>query len=173
MARSPSKKPAPKKTTTKSAPKAAKPKTAEKPVVKPATSKVPPAVTKAPMTVAAKEPAKEPAKTGPAAKPVMVNESTSVMAGPELKKQELLHKVAELSGVKKQDAKLVLEAMLEVLGEALAEGRGMNLNPFGKLKQNRTKETPEARIVIAKIRQRKNSGTTGPGSKDTVAAAAE
>ncbi len=51
--------------------------------------------------------------------------------------------------------------MLEVLGEALADGREFNLQPMGKLKLNRTKKTPNARIIVAKIRQSKRTGGGG------------
>ena len=81
-------------------------------------------------------------------------------AGPELKKQELLDKIVTRTEVKKKFAKPVVEAMLEVLGEALAEGRELNLQPLGKVKQNRTKETANARIIIAKIRQSKQGGAS-------------
>ncbi|WP_371224491.1 HU family DNA-binding protein [Roseovarius sp. 2305UL8-3] len=99
--------------------------------------------------------------------------ASEVLSEPELKKQELLQKVVDKSGIKKKDAKPVVEAMLEVLGEALADGREFNLQPMGKLKLNRTKETPNARIIVAKIRQSKRTGGGGMGPKDTVAAAAE
>lgn len=89
--------------------------------------------------------------------------------GTELKKQELIDKVVEASGVKKKDAKPVVEAMLEILGEALAEGRELNLQPLGKLKLNRTRETANARILVVKLRQSKNADKPS----DPLAAAAE
>lgn len=89
------------------------------------------------------------------------------MGGPVMKKQELIQKVVTRSGIKKKDAKPVVAAMLEVLGESLAEGRELNLQPMGKLKLNRTKETPKARIIVCKIRQskrlNKDSLTLNPG----------
>lgn len=94
----------------------------------------------------------------PPVKPVV--QAVDTRAAPvttELKKQELLQKVVAKSDVKKKDAKLVVEAMLEVLGEALADGRDLNLQPLGKVKLNRTKETAAARIMVAKIRQRRAS----------------
>lgn len=108
------------------------------------------------------------AKPAPGADtPVVV--ANPVAAGPVLKKQELIEKVVRASGAKKKDAKPVIEAMLEVLGDALADGREFNLQPMGKLKLNRTKETEGARIIVAKIRQSKGvQGGSGP-----VAAAAE
>ena len=86
--------------------------------------------------------------------------------GPEMKKQELLQKVLTRSGIKKKDAKPVVEAMLEVLGEALANGRELNLQPLGKIKMNRIKEMDRARVIVAKIRQSKNHGTTNPGDNN-------
>ncbi len=92
--------------------------------------------------------------------PVAVTENPTIDAGPELKKQELLDKVVTRTEVKKKFAKPVVEAVLEILGEALAEGRELNLQPLGKLKHNRTKETANARIIIAKIRQSKAGGAS-------------
>ena len=92
----------------------------------------------------------------PPAEPVVKAVEPSLSpATTELKKQELLQKVVTKCDVKKKDAKLVVEAMLDVLGEALADGRDLNLQPLGKVKLNRTKETAAARIMIAKIRQSK------------------
>ena len=76
----------------------------------------------------------------------------------EMKKQELIALVVDRSDVAKKHAKPVIEAMLEVLGEALAEGRELNLQPLGKVKQNRIKDTPRARVIVAKIRQQKPGG---------------
>jgi len=70
-----------------------------------------------------------------------------------LKKKELLQMVAERSNLNNNKVKPVLEAMLEVLGEAIAEGRELNLQPFGRVKINRQKEVGNARVTIAKIRQ--------------------
>ncbi|WP_246040449.1 HU family DNA-binding protein [Roseovarius arcticus] len=85
-----------------------------------------------------------------------------------LKKQELIAKVVERSEVAKKHAKPVIEAMLAVLGDALAEGRDLNLQPMGKIKRKRMKETEKARIIVANIRQPKSLGSSGnaplPGS---------
>lgn len=89
---------------------------------------------------------------------------------PELKKQELLAKVVKQSGIRKRDAKPVVEAMLDVLGQAVAEGRDLDLQPFGKLMQNRSNEKSNARVIFAKIRQSKNTAKAG---KEAVAEVAE
>ncbi len=73
--------------------------------------------------------------------------------GAPLKKQELIAKVVERSDVSKKHVKPVIEAMLAVLGEAIAEGRELNLQPLGKVKRKRIKETDKARVIVASIRQ--------------------
>lgn len=79
----------------------------------------------------------------------------SEIVSTELKKQELIQLVAERADLRNNKVKPVLEAMLEVLGEAIAEGRELNLNPLGKVKINRQKEVGNARVTVAKIRQAK------------------
>ena len=74
----------------------------------------------------------------------MVTESTLNISDPALKKKELINTVVERSGIKKKDAKPVIEAMLAVLGQTLAEGREMNLQPLGKIKINRAKDGQSA-----------------------------
>ena len=93
--------------------------------------------------------------------------------GAELKKKELIELVVERSGIKKKDAKPVIEAMLAVLGETIAKGREMNLQPFGRVKYNRTKETTSARVVVTKIRQSKAAGAGPKPGKGPLAEAAE
>jgi len=57
-------------------------------------------------------------KSAPLAKPA--NATDPVLAEPDLKKKELVDLVVERSGIKKKDAKPVVEAMLAVLGETIA-----------------------------------------------------
>ncbi|MCQ0093210.1 HU family DNA-binding protein [Roseovarius sp. M141] len=78
-----------------------------------------------------------------------------------LKKQELIATVVERSDVPKKYAKPVVEAMLAVLGEALGEGRDLNLQPMGKIKRKRMKDTGKARVIVANIRQ-----PNAPGAGD-------
>ncbi len=96
------------------------------------------------------------------------------VGGIDMKKQELLKKVADQSGMRKNQIKAAVEATLEVLAEALQEGRDLNLPPLGKVKQKRVKETPGARIIIAKIRQSKPGAKADKDTGEvTVADAAE
>ncbi len=73
-----------------------------------------------------------------------------------LGKKDILDRVVERSGHRKRDVKPVVEAMLAVLGEALAAGEDLNLPPFGKLVVKREKENGNARILTCRIRQPKN-----------------
>ncbi|MDQ7069333.1 MAG: HU family DNA-binding protein [Rhodobacterales bacterium] len=92
------------------------------------------------------------AKTTPAAVAIMPAHGVSPDSL-EMKKKELIDKVVLRSGIKKKDAKPVVEAMLAVLGETLGDGRALNLQPLGKVKINRMKQVAKDRVIICKIRQ--------------------
>lgn len=91
-----------------------------------------------------------------------------------MRKPDLIEKVVVRSGIKKKDAKPVVEAMLAVLGEAIADGQEMRLPPLGKVMVNRTKDLENGTAYIIKVRQPKKAGGTGgtPG-KEPLAKAAE
>lgn len=78
-----------------------------------------------------------------------------VVSGPMMRKKELIDAVVAASGAKKKDAKPVVEAMLKVMGNALRDGRELNLHPFGSVKVRRAKDMVKARVLTTKIRQRK------------------
>ena len=130
-----------------------------------------PATTKATGAAAAPKPK-------PAFQPTVVTSAQPVVAGPMMRKKELIDTVVARSGIKKRDAKPVIEAMLAVLGSAISDGRDLNLHPMGKLKVNRTKTGKGSKIMICKLRQnleaigRSEHGTdtSGPEAKDTLAA---
>lgn len=102
----------------------------------------------------AKSVGKSPQKTTPeAALPKVVTVSSPVVNEPELKKKELIGLVVARSGIKKKDAKPVVEAVLAILGETISDGRELNLQPLGKLRINRVQEKPNGRVIICKLRQ--------------------
>ncbi|OAN65777.1 hypothetical protein A8B83_05005 [Rhodobacteraceae bacterium EhC02] len=70
-----------------------------------------------------------------------------------MKKRELVDAVVKRSGVKKKDARQVVDAMLAVLGESLADSRELNLQPLGRLKVTRVKQTNGGQVMICKLRQ--------------------
>lgn len=107
----------------------------------------------------------------PAANPpeVVVNDAPKI-AAPELKKKELIETVVARSGIKKRDAKPVIEAMLAVLGETIADGRELNLAPMGKLKVTRMKKTTKAHVITTRLRRNESHQNASP---DPLAQAAE
>ena len=71
----------------------------------------------------------------------------------ELRKPALIDLVVAQSGIKKKDAKPVVEATLAVLGQALSEGKSLNLQPFGKLKITRSKDLANGQMLVARVRR--------------------
>ncbi|MEP2532917.1 HU family DNA-binding protein [Shimia sp.] len=90
----------------------------------------------------------------PEPNPIVVAEATTIVSGPELKKSELIEAVVERSGIKKRYAKPSIEAALAVLGEALEEGRTLNLMPMGKAKVQKSKEIAGGQVLSVRVRQR-------------------
>lgn len=80
-------------------------------------------------------------------------EDIAIQSMPEMKKKELIEQAVERSGVKKRDAKPAIEAALAILGEALAEGRELNLIPMGKVKVTRMKKAGNGQIIMARVRR--------------------
>ncbi len=93
----------------------------------------------------------------------------------KLTKEDFVSAVAERAGVKRGEAKPVIEAALELLGEAIAAGRMLNLPGLGKIKVVRTRKLTGEKVFVTRIRQRDEAaapeGDT-PG-KDPLAEAAE
>lgn len=99
-------------------------------------------------------------KTAPPAPPAaVVTTSEPVISTPAMRKKELLEAVVAQSGLKKKDVKPVVEAMLHVLGDALAQDRELNLPPFAKLKIQKVKQLSSARVTVARLRQQLPSKT--------------
>ena len=90
-----------------------------------------------------------------------MNETTEATAGQatgtdpvqSMRKKDLLNRVAERSAVKRADAKLAMEATLEVLGEAIAAGDDIVLPGLGRIKVTRQKSTENATVYFTRIRQ--------------------
>jgi len=112
-----------------------------------------------------KLPEVKPAAKPPAApEPVVVETAKPVISGPELGKKELVEQAVERSGIKKRDAKPVVEAVLALLGEAVAGGRELNLKPFGKLRINRSQERSNGKVFVCKLRQ--PAASEGPAQEN-------
>ncbi len=109
---------------------------------------------------AAAKPGPVAAEAPPAAESPVPEETRSSEAG-ALRKPELLEAVILRSGVRKREAKPVVEALLAVLGEAVAAGRDLNLEPFGKLRINRSQTGENGRVTVARLRQKDGAGKAG------------
>lgn len=70
-----------------------------------------------------------------------------------LRKKELLDRVGAIAKVKKKDLREVVEATLQVLGEALARGEDLNLPPLGRAKVGRQKGVNGGDLYIVKLRR--------------------
>ena len=126
--------------------------------------------------------AKTPVAKAPA-KPAVQGVALAERAAPAiLRKKQLIDEVVARSGIRKKDAKPVVEAMLAVLGEAVAAGTTLNLHPLGKLTVQKQNQKSTARVTVARIRQSagaaQRKGTPSPAgvaisSKDPLASAAE
>jgi len=89
-----------------------------------------------------------------------------------MKKVELIDAVVERTGVKKRDAKPAIEAALEILGETLAEGRGLSLPPMGKIKFVNSKDLENGAQVLT-LKLRRSAPLTDVDATEDEAIAAE
>ncbi|WP_425043815.1 HU family DNA-binding protein [Primorskyibacter sp. S87] len=104
-------------------------------------------------TTVAKKPPVSAAPKAATPLPKVVTLAEPVLTAPEMRKKELIEMVVERSGVKKRDAKPTVEALLAILGEALANGRELNLPPMGKLKVRRNEQKSGGRVLTCRVRQ--------------------
>ncbi len=83
-------------------------------------------------------------------------EKAAEATAPALRRKALIEAAVLRSGRKKRDVKPVVEAVLAILGEALARGEQLNLPPFGKLNVKRRSEKENAEVFTCRIRRAKN-----------------
>lgn len=126
-------------------------------MVKKPTTRTSPKTAKSVATAKPASPAKPATPTAPR---VVVTAPTPVVAAPMMKKKELIERVVELSGLKKKDVKPTVEAVLTILGRAIADGEDLNLQPLGKLMVKNRAEKPNGTVINFRLRQAKV--TVGP-----------
>ena len=71
---------------------------------------------------------------------------------PEVTKKEMVDRMVAQSGMKKGDARRALEATMAAMSDALREGNNLSLAPLGKMKISRTKDTPNGKLVVLRIK---------------------
>lgn len=67
-------------------------------------------------------------------------------------KKDIVTRAVEISGVKKKDARPSVEAALQVVLSALAEGNEVNVPPYGKIRIVKEKAIKGGKMITAKIR---------------------
>lgn len=96
------------------------------------------------------------------AKPAIVTAPEAVLVGPSMRKKEIIDQVVARSGLKKRDVKPVIDHVLAVMGEALAEGRELVAPPFGRIKVHKVKDANKKKIFFAKVHQSTAPASSGP-----------
>lgn len=74
----------------------------------------------------------------------------------------LIDMIAPTITVSRRDIRASLDAALKVMGDALAEGKILNLPPLGKMSVKRTKTGDKSDMVMLKLRRMK-AGARVPG----------
>ena len=85
-----------------------------------------------------------------------------------IRRKEMVERIVAKSGLKPNEVKTMLDAVLSELGDALSAGEGLNLHPLGKVTINRRKKLGDKEVLICKIR-RKLPETAVQQSLDTAA----
>jgi DNA-binding protein HU-alpha len=70
----------------------------------------------------------------------------------ELSKRQLLDRIVTESGMKKGDARTVLDAVLSGLRDAIADGHDIAASPLGKIKLVRKKDTPNGELAVLRVK---------------------
>lgn len=91
----------------------------------------------------------------PAAVETPATEGVSAKVIVPVKRKEMVERIAARSGVKPNQIKNVLDAILQELGDALSNGEVVDLQPLGKIRVNRQKDLPNAEVLICKLRRKK------------------
>ncbi|WP_380058578.1 HU family DNA-binding protein [Falsihalocynthiibacter sp. SS001] len=114
------------------------------------------------MTTTPKPPKAKPASgLGPkvVAAPTPIHASVAAEAlaikDPEVKRKDLVERVMAKNGMKRKDVKPIVDAVLEVLGEAIADEETLNLQPMGKFVIKNVKELDTATVTTCRIRRPK------------------
>ncbi|MEM6727530.1 MAG: HU family DNA-binding protein [Pseudomonadota bacterium] len=92
---------------------------------------------------------------------------------PALRRKQLIEQVADASGMKKPQVRAVVDETLRILGETLAKGDQMNIEPLGKLRVMRERDLPGSHVYTCKVRRKKPDPVAPTGTDAPLAEAAE
>lgn len=120
--------------------------------------------------------AREAAKAAPAPAPAEpaveaeVVEATDDATPPIVNRRALFDRVKARSGkIKGRDVRMVMDAVLDELGESIVAGETVKIPALGVIKVRRKREMPGANMVVLKLRRKKRR----PEGNDPLAEAAE
>lgn len=71
----------------------------------------------------------------------------------ELKMRDLMVQVADRSGLRRSEVREALEMAMREIGDALADGRGVNLPGLGKVRIKQIRPKGSHRVIEARVRQ--------------------
>ncbi len=116
-------------------------------------------------------------KPGPVPKPATAGpppvEAAPAVAEPVLRKKELFERVVAATGAKRGDVRHITEAVLDILGKALADGEVLALPPFGKARVNRQKDLATGEVLIVRLRRGGGGGQAAGNGNEALEEAAE
>jgi nucleoid DNA-binding protein len=125
------------------------------------------------LVVAPEVPVVAPPPPAPAMVPAPVTgQETSAVAStdaPTMRKKELIDRIVTATSAKRRDVKLIVEAALNILGEALSNGEELNLPPFGKAKVNRQRDLGNGEMMMVKVRRTNGPSNAADDSKEPLA----
>lgn len=83
----------------------------------------------------------------------------------QLRRKDFVDSVAARSGRKRSEARVIAEAALDVLAEALAQGKEIILPPLGRIRVLKTKDGPRMRILTLRLQQMSEPGENDDGHR--------
>lgn len=98
------------------------------------------------------------AEAGAAGLPPEADTAEAAAALPGLRNRELVEQAMARTGVKKKAAKPLIDAVLAIMGEAVADGRELNLKPFGRMRVSRSQGRGNNTVFVCKLRQGGGAG---------------
>lgn len=119
---------------------------------------------------AARKPGPDPKPAAPGPAPT---EAAPAVAELVLRKKELFDRVAAATGAKKGDVRQITEAVLDILGKALAAGEVLALPPFGRARVNRQKDLSTGEVLIVRLRRGGGGGQAADDGNEALEEAAE
>ena len=108
-----------------------------------------------PAAKATAKPTAAKAKTAPkaAAKPDPKPELAVTPDAPVMRTKDLVEAIAPNVSVKRKDLRPLMEAVFKAMGDALAEGKSLNIPPLGKILVKKERKGENADTIVLRLRR--------------------